>query len=88
LSGEYEIFRSEVAGDLQGNLDAGREWIEGPPAGENGAGPKRGGADGADELTSVQGALTVSHSDSLLYAQVGHGMILRQPEALALKGAG
>src|SRR5207253_5710271 len=50
LSGEYEIFRGEVTGDLQGNLNAGRKRIEGPPTGENGAGSKRGGADGADEI--------------------------------------
>jgi hypothetical protein len=66
LSGEYQIFRGTVAGDLQGNLDGGRERIEAPPTGEN-----RGGAEDADELTSVQGATTGSNSDSLLSAVYG-----------------
>ncbi len=72
LFGEYQILRGEVAGDLQGNLNAGRERIEGPPTGEDGAGPNSGGADGADEITSVQGAIAVSHSDCLLETVTRH----------------
>src|SRR5262249_38665570 len=67
LCGKHEIFLGKAAAGLQGNADAGSERIKGPPTGENGAGPKSGGAHGADEITSVQGAVTESHSDSLLF---------------------
>jgi hypothetical protein len=69
LSSDAEgVNRDNVPGTARGprRLRNRRERLEGPPTGENRADSKRGGADGADEITSVQAAITVSHSDPQL----------------------